>query len=171
MQGANVGPGFLQKVIEVAARGTIERIVRDLEPRFADGPEVHLAANVVEVRGSRVGRLAQRLSGLRTLERAFAGKHLAGQALDFPRNLGQRRRAVGAGEFQAVVFGRIVTGSDVDAAIQAIRDNLVGQRRGRVRSSRDPGFHPVRIERLGRCVRKVFRKKAGVVAHDDPRPL
>ena len=126
MDGANAGPGLLQEVIEVAAGGTIERIVRDLQPRYADGPEVHFAANGIEVRGSRVGGLAQRLSGLGTFERAFAGEHLAGQALDFSRGLGQSGSAVGAGEFQAVIFGRIVTGSDVDAAIQTIRDDLVG---------------------------------------------
>ena len=67
-------------------------------------------------------------------------RQCGGALLDVRGDLGQGRAAVGAGEFQAIVFGRVVAGGDVDAAIQFIVNDGMSQRGSRrwFRAENDP---------------------------------
>ena len=87
------------------------------------------------------------------------------------RDVRQRGTAVGRGEFDSVVFRRIVRGGEIDHAVRFVVDYGMGKRR----SGRGFGDHQrrdsVRRQNLRRHRAESFAQKPRIASHDDPRPL
>src|SRR5262249_3291773 len=120
--------GFLKQVVGIMARSAPKRIERNLQSGLPDQWQIDDFPQ-----SRQIGRFGidllwfdLRLGGATCASRRGASIN---QLLDRLGNLRQGRSAVGRGEFDSVVFRRIVRSCKVDSAIRLLQDYLVGDGR------------------------------------------
>ena len=158
--------GLEQEVVEVVARGAVQRVDGDAQAALADRVDVDLLAQLVEVAVLRIDLLDQ-LGLLVDVEPLVLLLHRVDLVLDRLRDLGQRRRAVRRRELQPVVLGRVVRRGEVDRAHGLAADGLERDARRRHVARAEKRLNAVERQDLGRLGRELLREEARVVGDDD----
>ena len=120
-----------EEAIEYSSPGSIEGVKGNPESCLLDCPDVHNVGQRLKVIRPGINLF---LSGRIAFPVMLAGcdaQVLFHQTLDFPGDFRQGRGAVGGGKLQAVIFGRVMTGSEVDPAVGLAAKYLKSYRRRR----------------------------------------
>ena len=154
-----------QKDVEVAARRAEARVDGHAEVRLPKHRGVDEAREPLEVRAARVDRVRRR----RRRRRRVRLRRLRDLGLDARRDVGQRGRAVGRRELDAVVLGRIVRGREVDAARGAEAPDREGDDRRRHVAVRAQGADAFADENAGGLVHEPLVQETRVRREDEAR--
>jgi hypothetical protein len=116
VQGVDFDAVLGEEAVEVALASPVERVVGDAQAGALHFGDIHFFGEHLEIGGPGVDFLDHALGRRGRLGHAFA-LMARRQALELLGDLGQGRGAVGGGELDAVVLGRVVAGGEVDAAV------------------------------------------------------
>ena len=134
--------------IQVSGAASVQRVGHDAQFRIAKRFEIHELREAIEIEISRI-------DFLKWLVVRLGGGSLAefgGARFDIVRDFGKRRSAVGAGEFQALIFGGIVAGRKIDGPVHLAPQDFVGDHGRRRR--------PVAQQHVDAVLAKNFRGRA-----------
>ncbi len=126
-QGLHIDAVRRERFVQVSGAASVQRVGHDAQFRFADRFEIHELRETREIRISRIDFLKWLVVWLGW--GSFA--EFRGTRLDIVSDFGKRRSAVGAGEFQTLVLGRVVAGSKIDGSIHFAPQDFVGDHRRR----------------------------------------
>ncbi len=167
---AHLDAGLQKEIVEVVARGAVERVDGDAQSALPERFDVDLLAQLVEVTVLRVDRLDQ-LRLLVDVDLLVAVLKGLDFALDGVRDLGERGRAVRGRELQAVVLGRVVRRREVDRPHRLAAHGLERDARCRHVARAKERLDAVEGQDPGRFGCELLGEEARVVRHDDAAPL
>src|SRR5262249_38767978 len=131
MEDGDMRVRLFEKSIEVAAPAAMHDIDGDFKPRLLDRGKIDQLFNLLDVIGTWIDGLGLEGADNGRLEGPVGLDETFDIGFDNPRDFGRRARAVSGGKLEAVIFGRIVAGSDVDAADGFAFANRVSEDRRR----------------------------------------
>ncbi len=148
-----------EDAIEPAGAAAVHGVVGEIAFGFGQHIEANHFFQLREIRGARINSLEIVRDVVEMT--FFVVRQCGGAFLDVFGDFGQSRAAIGAGKFQAVVFGGVVAGGDVDAAIEFVVNDGVGQDRSRrwFRAEND-GAAIFRAARRQRCAQIPAKRNA-----------
>ncbi len=169
MEPGDLRAAFFEQGVKVTAPGAVHQLDGDLQFGRANRGEVHEFVDLLEVGGPGIERFAREGPDRRGFHRPIVGLQPGDIGLDLLRQFRRGRRAVAGGEFQALVFGGVVAGGQVESANRlAVADRVADDRRGGVPLAEE-GSEAGVGQYFGGGERKFTRQKTGVMAKDDHR--
>ena len=155
-----------EDAIEPARAAAVYGVIGEIAFGFGEDVEANHFFQLREVWAARIKPLEIVCN---VLEGGFVVRQCGRALFDVFGDFRQRGAAVGAGEFQAIVFGRVVAGGDVDAAIEFIVDDGVGQDRSRRRFRAENDAAAIFPQDTRGGTREFRRKEARVMADNERR--
>ena len=155
-----------ERAIQVSGAASVQRVGHDAQFRSrAMRLEIHELRQALEIGVARIDFLkwfVVRFGGS-----AFA--EFGGARFDVARHFGKRRAAIGPGKFQALIFGRIVAGGEIDGAVDLAPQDFVGDRGRRGRAIAQQHVDAVLAKNFRGRAREFLGEKSRVVADDQRR--
>ncbi len=170
VDGVDFDAALAQEALHRAHPGAVERVEDHLQAAALQRLHGDFFFECFQVGQSGVdlfhGRFFSRLGppGRRPGVQMFRG-----QLLELASDLGQGGRPVGGGELQPVVFGGVVAGGEVDAAVGLPAPNFVGDGRGGRGFAAEKALDLALAQHPGRLPGEFRGKESSVVADDQPR--
>ena len=162
--------GFLQQSVQIAAAGAKHQLDGDFKPGLPDGGKSDQLAQLFEIGRLRINGLAPEGSHDSRLESPVLRDQPGDVRLDLLRHFRRRGRAIVRREFQALIFGGIVAGRQVDAPESLSLADGVGDHRGGRVPIAQQGGEPAGRQHFRRCQREFAPEKTRVVTDNDDRP-
>ena len=167
MEDGDARARFCEEMVEIAVAGAVHQFDGDFQAGLPDGGEINQLAQLFEIIGQGINRPAREGADGGGGESPVLRDQPGDGGFDPAGDFGVGGRAVGGGEFEALVFGGVVAGGEVDAAEGLTDANGVSDDGGGGVAFAQERKQAVGGEDFGGGESELAAEEPGVVAEDD----